>query len=793
MSKENIEERDSLDMYVNDMVLYSIIVNRRRCIPEIRDGLKPVQRRILYDMYTQGATSYSKRIKSSAVQGDTMKKFHPHGDASLYAAMEPMANWYKSKIPLIAPHGNWGSLMGDGMAAARYTEAGLSDFCYDCIIAELKDTKGAVDWDDNYSRNGKEPEYLPAKVPILLINGTFGLGLGMQVNIPSHNLIEVCEAVRALIKNPNTDIILAPDHCQPCKIIATKEDIAQISHTGSGRYLLRGKVDISTDKNGYPTINITSLPDNVTTDTIVDQLNNMIVNKQLPMIKDVFDASKNTVDIIIQLRKGSDPYYVKQVLYAKTQVQISISVNFRVVKGVDVMRLNYKEYLTEFLSQRIQTKFRMYCNKFKDYKTRHHILDVYIKVIESGKLDEIINMIKKQTSTDDTALVEFLIKKVKGITDIQAKYLLNDLNLKKLSKGYLTKYKEEDAKLLKIIPQYQAAITDGGKTIIKEIDKELEEIENKYGSPRICTIVTKTDDSNIPHGIFKIVITKNNYIRKIPDTDKVNSVRKDDPKFILKVDNVDNILLFDCKGKVFKLPISKVPVSDKQSNGTDIRVLIRNATANIISAIYEPVLLEVAKKSKNYLVVSTAQNTIKKLDLSDFTNVSVSGLMYSKVKDDDVITGIDIVSGGLDIVMYSEQKLLRTSINNIPLFKRNASGSKAMNTNSPLMGINTVYPDSSDVIIITSLGRINRFSIDSLTPHNRAGVGINGIRLDNADNIVSVSCVRGTDMIRVLTTDNSIDIDVSSIPLKTAVATGVILPGFIKGSTVLRADIIVRS
>ena len=793
MSKEKIEDRDSLEMYEKDMILYSIIVNRRRCIPEIRDGLKPVQRRIIYDMFKQGATSYSKRIKSTAVQGDTMKLLHPHGDASIYAAMEPMANWYKSKVPLIAPHGNWGSLMGDGTAAARYTEAGLSDFCYDCIIGELKDTKGAVDWIDNYTRTTMEPEYLPAKVPILLINGSMGIGLGMSVNIPSHNLIEVCEAVRTLIKNPDADIILAPDHCQPCKIISTRDNIADISHTGVGSYILRGDVEIKEDEKGYPTLYIKSLPDNVTTDTVTDQLNNMVAAKQLPMVKDVLDASTKTVDIRIQLRKGADPYYVKQVLYAKTKVQTTISVNFRAVKGVDVERFNYKDYLLNFIDQRIQTKFRLYCNKLRDYKTRHHILDAYIKVIEQGKIDAIINMIKKQTTTDDSTLIEFLIKNVKGITDLQATFFLNDLTIKKLSKGYLKKYKEEDAQLQKLIPLYQDYTIDpDGKCLRKMIDEELVDIEKKYGSPRICKVITTAEDSNIPHGIFKVIITRNNYIRKIPDTDKIGSVRKDDPKFIIKVDNADNLLLFDCKGKVYKLPISRIPVTDRQSDGTDIRVLVKNATADIIAICAEPVLIDIAKKSKSYLVISTMLNTIKKLDIDDFINISNSGLMYSKIKDNDIITGVNIVSAGLDIVLYTGQKLLRTSINNIPLFKRNATGSKAMNTDLSVAGFDIVYPDSTDVIVITEKGKVNKFPISALASHNRAGVGINGIRLDNNDSISIVKCVRPNDLIRVLTTDSIIDLDVSSIVPKTTVASGTHIFKFGSNSHIIRADIITR-
>ena len=199
---EKIIENSCVEQYKLDMVRYSIIVNRRRAIPSALDGLKPVQRKILFDMFDIGATSYEKRKKSARVVGDTLGNWYCHGDQALYGSMEPMSNWWKCKVPLLAPHGNWGTLMGDGPAAMRYTESGLSEFGYECVIGELVEAKYVVDWTDNFDGTRKEPEYLPAKVPILIVNGTFGIGVGISVNIPTHNLSEVIEAVRTLIKNP---------------------------------------------------------------------------------------------------------------------------------------------------------------------------------------------------------------------------------------------------------------------------------------------------------------------------------------------------------------------------------------------------------------------------------------------------------------------------------------------------------------------------------------------------------------------------------------------------------------
>ena len=787
MGIETNKEQDAATLYRDDIVKYLILINRRRAFPEIIDGLKPVQRRIIYDMFSQGATSFNKRIKSSAIVGDTMKNYHAHGDSSIYTAIEPLANWYKIKVPLIDPKGNWGSLMGDGPAAARYTEAGLSEFCYDCIIGELKETRNAVDWIDNYMRTKQEPEYLPVRLPILLINGSFGIGVGINSNIPTHNLVEVCEATRALIKDKNADILLYPDACQPCKIVGDLKEFKKICRTGFGKYKVRGEVETTTQKD-HPVLTITSLPDGVSTNVIVNKLNDMISNKELPMIQDISDASTEKVNIIIKLKKGADPNYVKQVLYTKTQVQVTVSVNFQVVKGVDPCRMGYREYLLDFIERRALTKFRVYCNKKSGLSTRQNQLIAYVKLIESGKIDEIIKLVKKQNSTDDTYLIEFLIKKV-GLNDLQAKFILGT-DIRKLSKGYLNKYKSELASISKENQKYEKIVYGDGSEILREIDQELLEIEKKYGSPRICKVIKESDDNNIPQGIFKVVITRRNFIRKIPDVDKVGVVKGDDPKFILRVDNTENILLFDNKGKVFKLPVSKIPLTDRNAFGTDIRILCKNLTADIIALYYEPMLKKIVEGThKHYLTIVTKKNSIKKLDMEDFLNVSVSGLIYTKLKDSmDEVTGITIAPAELDVVVYSEQKALRTNMKNIPLFKRNAAGNKAMNTTSDIEGISIVYPKTQYIVVITSKGRINKFPITAFNSHDRARAGVNVIKLKQGDSIKVIFGVNDTDAIRVVSSNSVVEIPVNEVKQHSTVATGEVIPQ-LKGSTIVRCDL----
>ena len=329
--------------------------------------------------------------------------------------------------------------------------------------------------------------------------------------MPPHNLVEVINATRELIRNPNADIILIPDHCQPLEIFDT--DWRKISETGRGTYKVRGLVEV-TEEKGYPVIYIKSLPDNVNTGMVTEKLFDMIEKKQLPMIKDIVDPSKNTVNIKITLKKGADPNYVKEVLYTKAGVQASVSVNFEAVDGVNPDMFSYKRYLQSFLDYRAITKFRLYCNKFKSCTTRMHKLYTYIKFIESGEIDNVINMIKKQGTTDDNVLAEYLVNKL-NITDLQASFILST-DIRKLSKGYLNKYKEEYKALEKESEIYKRAIVDDkGTVIMNEIDQELADIAAKYGTPRICKVVKSSDANNIPKGTFKIVITEKNFIKRI--------------------------------------------------------------------------------------------------------------------------------------------------------------------------------------------------------------------------------------------------------------------------------------
>ena len=278
---ENISEVSSNVQFKSDYLRYGIYILYRRVLSDYRDGLKPVQRRILWAMF-KNSKAITTKVKSASVVGDVIRLYHPHSDSSIYGTMKPMANWFETYIPMIEPHGNFGTFQGDPMAASRYTECKLSKFAYENVIGDLVDSEEAVDWSPNYNEDAKEPDYLPVKVPLLLINGSFGIGLGMRADIPTHNLSEVIDATITLMHNPNAEITLVPDHCMKCEIIDT--DFSKICRSGFGHYTIRGKVDIEDYKNKKALV-IKSVPNLTFLDSITNKIEDLIKAKKIIQIE----------------------------------------------------------------------------------------------------------------------------------------------------------------------------------------------------------------------------------------------------------------------------------------------------------------------------------------------------------------------------------------------------------------------------------------------------------------------------------------------------------------------------
>ncbi len=771
---EKILKHIAHDQYVSDLALYTLAVNLVRALPDARDGLKPVARRIMYTLLNDEKATYPKVVKSQKVNGDVMGNYHPHGDT--YPTFKTMINYFEAKVPLMNGQGGWGSVAGDPQSAARYTECGLSEFGRECVCGALEKSKEVVDWNPTYTNDKMEPQYLPVKVPLLLVNGILGgIGTGVKADLPTHNLIEVIDATLRLIDDPKAPVVLIPDHCLPCDIIDT--DWKNICNKGEGTYRARATMKVTYDKDDYPYITIDSLP-TYGTSAVTAKIEEGIASGKFPQIISVDDESKNDhgVRILIKLKKGTDVNFVKEALFKYTPCEQTCRVNFEVVLGTELVRLSYKEYLNLFIDFTINNKIKEYSAKHYVISTRLHKLDAFIKIVGSADIDRIIDLIRKRKESSDKELIELLINKHK-LTDIQAEYIIN-AQIKQLSKGYLGKYKEEFANLSRDEAWLEQRISND-RLILEDVKEELNYIKNKYGTKRICKVIKVSNIGNIPDGNFKMVITENNYVRKLTESDPVNIIKGDRPKFVLNVSNLESILLFDNKGRVFKLPVHKIPIVAKSDIGIDIKTVLKGLTADIIAAQYEPTIVSLSKlKQKVYVAVLSKNNTIKKLDVQDFLNVPLSGITYSKLSGDDDIVDIQIVSDNMDLVLYSNDKALRISSKDVSLLKRNTIGTLGMGgKHGPMEGMNIIYLDKKNptryIIVITDTGKVNKFLAEGFACSSRNKAGSKVIDLSRGDKIKTVIGASDNNVLSIHTTNNNVmNVPVKDIPLGSSISKG---------------------
>lgn len=788
---EVIRQNTAHKQYIEDLALYTIATNLVRALPDVRDGLKPVARRILYTlMNDEKAVSPATQVKSAAVEGTVMKKYHPH--SGTYPTFKTMINWFEIKQPMMIGQGSFGTVSGEVASAQRYTECCLSPFGLECVCGALYYNNEVVDWNSTYDNKHMEPQYLPVKVPLLLINGILGgIGTGIKADLPSHNMGEVIDATLRLIDDPNAEVVLIPDHCLPCDIIDT--DWKNICNKGYGSYRARATMSVSHDKNDYPYITITSLP-MYGTNNVVNKIDEGIAAGKFPQIIDVNDESKNDygVRIVIKLKKGTDVNFVKEALYKYTPCEQSFRVNFEAVYGTELVRLSYKAYLELFIKFATDNKIKEYSARHYVVSTKLHKLDAFIKIVGSPDIDKIINLIKKGKTNSDNELIELLISKYR-LTDIQASYIIN-AQIKQLSRGYLDRYKEEFNKLSKEESWLEGRIAND-KLIKEDVKNELIMLRNKYATPRICNVIKVSNLGNIPEGTFKIIITENNYIRKIGENENVNVIKGDRPKFVLTVSNLENILLFDNKGRVFKLPIHRIPIMAKNEPGIDVKGVIKGLTADIISVIYEPTVTKLAAlKQKVYVAILSKNNTIKKLDIQDFINVPPSGIIYSKINQDDDIVDTQLVSDNMDLILYSDSKALRIASTDIALLKRNTIGTLGMGgQHGPMEGMSIIYTDHKNptkyVIVLTESGKVNKFSVAGFERSQRNKAGSRVIDLGRGDRIKTIFGASDNNTLNIITTGSNISLPISQIQMMSSVSKGIKVTQN-KTDVVIRASIV---
>lgn len=668
---------------------YAMSVIVSRALPDVRDGLKPVHRRILYAMWDIGLRAGAKFRKSATVVGEVLGKYHPHGDVAVYDSMVRMAQDFSMRYMLVNGQGNFGSMDGDTAAAMRYTEAKLSRISEELLFDIEKNT---VDFIPNYDGSHKEPTVLPAKLPQLLLNGTMGIAVGMATSIPPHNLTEVIDGIVCLIEKPEATIadlmqfVKGPDF-PTGGIIYNKKDIEQAYGTGKGSIVMRGKAEIIETKTGYFQIIVTEIPYQVNKATLIEDIAKLVTDKKLDGIKDLRDESdKDGVRIVIDLRRDAYPKKVLNRLYNLTNLQTSFHVNMlALVDGLQPRVLNLKTILEEYVKHRQVVIRRRTQYDLDRAEERAHILKGLKKAVDN--IDAVIKTIKKSKDKDDAKVN--LMKQFK-FTDRQAVAIL-EMKLSQLANLERLKIEQELKEKLALIEELKS-ILGSAKKILSLIKKELLDIKTKFGDARKTDVNAQAigefkQEDLIPNEPTVLMTTRDGYIKRMPPetfkTQKrggkgvigLTTKEMDTVEQLITTTTHADLLFFTNKGRVFQMKAYDVPPASRTSKGQAMVNFLQLGPEEKVSAIMS---LEELGDYK-YLMMVTRNGIIKKVDIEDFKVVRRSGLIAIKVKKGDVLEWVKPSTGKDDIMIVTENgQSIRFKEKQVRPMGRNASGVRGM-------------------------------------------------------------------------------------------------------------------
>ena len=773
---ENVEDRDGKiierDIEAEMKTAYidyamSVIVSR--ALPDVRDGLKPVHRRILYTMYEDGLTSDKPYRKSATTVGDVLGRYHPHGDSSVYDAMVRMAQPFSLRYPLVDGHGNFGSIDGDGAAAYRYTEARMSK------IAELMLTdieKNTVDFMPNFDDRLQEPTVLPAKIPTLLINGSSGIAVGMATNIPPHNLAEVINGIVKIIDDDNvTDeqlmqIIKGPDF-PTGGVILGRDAIKQAYTTGNGKITVRAEPEIEVLSNGRQKIIVTSLPYQVNKAKLIENIANLVREKRIEGISELRDESdrENAVRIHIGLKKDANAKVVLNQLYKNTQMQDTFGIIMLALVDNEPKILTLRQCLDYYIDHRKNVILRRTKFELDKALARAHILEGLKIALDN--IDEVINIIRN--SYDDAK--ERLMERF-GLSDIQAQAIL-DMRLKTLSGLQREKIEEEYNELMKLIAHLREIL--GSETLVFQIIKEeLLEVKEKYGDERLTKIVAAEGEFNeedlIKEEQMVVALTHFGYIKRMPiDTYKSQrrggkgiagmSTREEDfVKEIFTTSTHDTVLFFSNKGKLYRLRGYEIPEAGRTAKGTAIVNLLSLDSGEKITAIIPISNFDEGK----YLLMATRNGLIKKTPLKEYDSSRKTGLLAINLKDEDELIDVRMTDGEDNIVLVTSKGMSITfDEKDVRPVGRSAQGVLGIRLDEDdfVIGMESVLANDkkATLLAITENGFGKRTELDEYRVQNRGGRGVITYKITpKTGNIVGIRIATEDEDVMLITNSGTI-------------------------------------
>ena len=744
-------ERDSLA--INDIVSevkdsfldYSMSVITSRAIPDLRDGLKPVHRRILWSMYQEGNTPDKPHKKSATTVGYVMGHYHPHGDSSIYEAMVRLAQDFNQRYMLVDGHGNFGNIEGDGAAAYRYTEARLSKISLELLRDINKDT---VDMDLNFDETSEEPRVLPSRFPNVLVNGSMGIAVGMATNIPPHNLGEVIDGCVAYIDNPEIDTlglmeyIKGPDF-PTGGIILGNSGIRKAYETGRGSITIRSRAEIQ-EHNNHNTLVITEVPYGTNTMDLKNKVAELVRDKVIDGISDYHTDLKDGVKITITLKRDANPQVILNNLYKHTNFQIQYGIIFLMIDGMTPRTLGLKDIISKYIDYQKEVIIRRTKFDLAKAEKRVHILEGY--KIAQDNIDEVIKIIK--TAKSDVEAKENLIKRF-NLSEVQSDAIL-ELKLRRLTGLEREKIEAELKDLLIAIDEYKSILASEQK-VLDIIKKEMLEIKSKYGDERRThidmTAIDYIDDEKlIPEEKIVITLTKKGYIKRLPvDTYKTQhrggvgikgmSINEED--FVEQMINCsthDYVLFFTNKGKVYRVKGYEIPEYSRQSKGLPIINLLNMESGEVVTSL----LNGSRNDERKYLIFATKSGLIKKTEISEFYNIRSNGKKFITLKDNDELISVKSTNGNCDVLMAaSNGRMVRFNENLIRVMGRNAVGVRGITLDgSKLVGMEVSF-GNEDVLVVTENGYGKKTSINEYRVTNRGGKGVKTLNITDKNGIIT--------------------------------------------------------
>lgn len=764
---DQIEVVDIASKMRTSFLDYSMSVIVARALPDIRDGLKPVQRRILYGMHSLHIYSNTPFKKSARITGEVMGKYHPHGDSSIYDAMVRMAQPFSYRYVLVDGHGNFGNIDGDGAAAARYTEARMSKISMEMLRDIDKDT---VDFIDNYDGEEKEPTILPARIPNLLINGSTGIAVGMATNIPPHNLGEVCDGVFALMDDPDITVeglmqhIKGPDF-PTGGLILGRQGLYDGYNTGLGSIVIRSKAVINDLPNGKSEIVVTEIPYMVNKTRLIERIADIVKDKIVDGITDLRDESngRNGIRIVIELRKDVNPHVMLNNLYKYTQLQTTFGFNMIALVNGQPKTVNLKEILVEYLKHQIDVITRRTKYDLAKTEAREHILKGLVIALED--IDNVIELIKK--AKDSQSALEGLMEKYL-LDEIQSREILNT-RLQRLTGLEVEKIKAEEEQCLRDIERFKAILANDDLKL-EIIRTELLEIKTKYSDERMSEISTSTaisidDEDLIPKENVLITLTTNGYAKRMKVTEYhaqnrggkgltgMKTHEDDAVEHIVPTLTHDYLLFFTNKGRVYKEKAYNVIEGSRISKGVPIVNVIPLMDDEKVTSICP---IDNFEDENKYLLFATKQGVVKRTNVNLFQNIRSSGIIAINLNEGDELLSVLVTNGSNDIILgASNGKAIRFSESDMRDIGRSAIGVKGIKLaeGEEVVGVGLINSDEDEILVLSEKGYGKRSKASEYRTQGRGGQGVKTLNVTEKNGKLAAIKIVNDDLDVIATTD----------------------------------------